>query len=232
MCGRFVQLSPYNIIKEAFDIGAAPVAIDPNYNVAPTQQILAVVRRDNLNRLERLRWGLVPFWATDIAMGARMINARSETVSDKPSFRHAFGRRRCLIPADGYYEWEGEPGHKQPYFITTNTEGPFAFAGLWETWADPKDDQAPVYKSCAIITAKAGGSVRELHDRMPAVLIPELYEKWLNPEKQHPKLLRAMLRDGLVRDMRFYPVAKFVNSVTNNDPSCIEPIGSNGSFNR
>jgi len=227
MCGRFVQISPFNIIKEAFNIVTVPFEAIPNYNVAPTQKILAVIKHDNENKLERFYWGLVPFWAKDISIGSKMINARVETVSEKPSFRNAFKKRRCLIPSDGFYEWKGEPGHKQPYFITTKLDVPFALAGLWETWTNKEGDEESIYKSCTIITTEASEPIREIHNRIPVILMPEFNEKWLNTEVQDPKELGAILQDGLIRDMQFYPVSKYVNSVKNNDPSCIKPIAEN-----
>ena len=196
----------------------------PNYNVAPTQRILAIINQDNENKLEKLHWGLVPFWANDISMGSRMINARAETVSQKPAFRNAFRKRRCVIPADGFYEWKGEKGHKQPYYITVPSGKPFAFAGLWETWADKENDEESVYKSCTIITTAASEPLSSIHHRMPAILDPEFHEKWLNEKIQNPKNLEIILRDGLIYDMIFYPVSKLVNSVKNNDPNCIKPI--------
>ena len=197
----------------------------PNYNVAPTQKILAIINQDNENKLEKLHWGLVPFWANDISMGSRMINARAETVSQKPGFRNAFRKRRCVIPADGFYEWKGEKGHKQPYYITVPSGKPFAFAGLWETWVDKENDEKSVYKSCTIITTAASEPLSSIHHRMPAILDPEFHEKWLNEKIQNPKNLEIILRDGLIYDMIYYPVSKLVNSVKNNDPNCIKPIG-------
>ena len=224
MCGRFVQNSPLQIIQQIFNTGKVLFEVIPNYNVAPTQKILAIINRDNENKLEKLHWGLVPFWANDISMGSRMINARAETVSQKPSFRNAFRKRRCLIPANGFYEWKGEKGHKQPYYITVPSDKPFAFAGLWETWTDKENDEESVYKSCTIITTTASESLSSIHHRMPAVLDPEFHEKWLNEKIQDPKNLEIILRDGLIHDMIYYPVSKLVNSVKNNDPNCIEPI--------
>jgi len=153
-----------------------------------------------------------------------MINARAETVSQKPSFRNAFKKRRCLIPADGFYEWTGEKGKKQPYFVLIHSGEPFAFAGLWESWADKESDEGSVYKSCTIITTAASESICEIHHRMPVILDPKFHEKWLNVEIQDPKELESVLKDGLIHDMKYYPVSTFVNSVKNNDPNCIKPI--------
>jgi putative SOS response-associated peptidase YedK len=222
MCGRFVQNFTFETFQDNFNIQTAEAEIPPNFNVAPTQEILTIIKDDNENKLERFHWGLVPFWAKDVSVGSRMINARAETVASKPSFRNAFKKRRCLIPASGFYEWKGEKGHKQPYYIIIPTDEPFAFAGLWETWTDKDDDS--IYKSCTIITTAASKSIVELHNRMPVILNPEVYEKWLNAEIQKPKELESILKDGSINEMKYHPVSKLVNSVKNNDPNCIKPI--------
>lgn len=224
MCGRFVQNFTLETIKKLFNIGITPTDIASNFNVAPAQEILVILKHDNENRLEKLFWGLVPFWAKDISIGSRMINARAETVSKKASFRNAFKKRRCLIPAGGFYEWKGEKGDKQPYYITLPSGEPFAFAGLWETRKDKESDDESVYKSCTIITTEASDSIRELHNRMPVILKPMVYEKWLDAAIQDPKELEVILKDGVIQDMKYYPVSKLVNSVKNNDPNCIKPI--------
>ncbi|MFO8233153.1 MAG: SOS response-associated peptidase [Longimonas sp.] len=171
MCGRFVEFSNLEQLKGHFPIDKILTEVTPNYNVAPTQEILAIVHQEGLNVLEKLHWGLVPHWAEDISTGYKMINARMETVSSKPGFRDAFRKRRCLIPADGFYEWKGPKGDKQPFFITLPDEKPFAFAGLWETWRD-KDREDELYRSCSIITRDASECLKDIHDRMPAVLSP------------------------------------------------------------
>jgi putative SOS response-associated peptidase YedK len=155
MCGRFVQDFTFETLQQNFNIRAEDRSIVPNFNVAPTQEILTIIKHDNENTLERLHWGLVPFWTKDVSIGSRMINARVETVASKPSFRNAFKKRRCLIPAGGFYEWKGEKGQKQPYYITIPSGEPFAFAGLWESWTDKEGDDDSVYKSCTIITTSA-----------------------------------------------------------------------------
>jgi len=151
-----------------------------------------------------------------------MINARSESIAEKPSFRNAFKKRRCLILADGFYEWKGEKGRKQPMFITLPDRKPFAFAGLWETWN--KDDQDTIHKSCTIITTQASESIRDIHHRMPVILKPPAYESWLDPGNQNVVELGKMLKNEIVTELVSYPVSKQVNSTRNNDPSCIEPI--------
>lgn len=224
MCGRFVQYSPVETVQQIFNIGTVSFEVIPNYNVAPTQKILTIIKHDNENKLEKLNWGLVPFWAKDVTIGSRMINARAETVSQKPSFRNAFRKRRCLIPVDGFYEWKGEKGHKQPYYVSIPSGEPFAFAGLWETWTDKESGEESVYKSCTIITTAASESIRGIHHRMPVILDPTFHEKWLNAEIQDPKESEIILQDGLIHDMKYYPVSTLVNSVKNNDPNCIKPI--------
>jgi putative SOS response-associated peptidase YedK len=151
-----------------------------------------------------------------------MINARAETVAEKPSFKNAFKKRRCLIIADGFYEWKGPKGQKQPMFITLPDKKPFAFAGLWETWG--KKDQETLYKSCTIITTEACEALRHIHHRMPVIFKPEAYESWLNPENQDLNALKNILEQALVTDLASYPVSKLVNSTRNNDSSCIDPI--------
>ena len=227
MCGRFVQYSPLQTIQQMLDVGTVSFEVIPNYNVAPTQKIITVIKHNNENKLEKLHWGLVPFWAKDISIGSRMINARAETVSQKPSFRNAFRKRRCLIPADGFYEWKGEKGNKQPYYVSIPSGEPFSFAGLWETWTDKETGEESVYKSCTIITTAASESIREIHHRMPVILDPKFHEKWLNADIQDPKALQVIINDGIIHNMSFYPVSKTVNSVKNNDPNCIKPVEEN-----
>jgi putative SOS response-associated peptidase YedK len=171
MCGRFVGFRKLEELKQYFPIDQSNCEATANYNVAPTQEILAIARLDGANVLDKYHWGLVPFWAKDTAISYKMINARSETVASKPSFREAFKKRRCLILSDGFYEWKGRKGQKQPVFITTPDASPFAFAGLWEIWHD-KQNQDTTYRSCTIITREAVGAVRELHHRMP------MYRGW------------------------------------------------------
>jgi len=227
MCGRFVQYNLLQVIQQTFNIDAVSFEVIPNYNVAPTQEILAAVRHDNEIKLEKLHWGLVPFWAKDISIGSGMINARAETVASKPSFRNAFKKRRCLIPANGFYEWKGDKGNKQPYYVFIPSGEPFAFAGFWETWTDKESGEESVYKSCAIITTSASGAIREIHHRMPVILDPKFHEKWLNAQVKDPKKLEIILQKGLIHDMKYYPVSKLVNSVKNNDPNCIKPADEN-----
>jgi putative SOS response-associated peptidase YedK len=223
MCGRFVGFRSLHELKKTFPIDKAACNVTENYNVSPSQEVLAIIKYETENWLEKLHWGLVPFWAKDISMGNKLINARAETIASKPSFRNAFKKRRCLIPADGFYEWKGSKGQKQPMFITLPEGKPFAFAGLWETWRQ-KDDPDTVYKSCAIITTVAGESVRKIHHRMPAILKPDMYEPWLDPLNQHVNELKTILQTGIVTELVSHAVSTNVNSVKNNEPSNIIPL--------
>jgi putative SOS response-associated peptidase YedK len=215
MCGRFVQFNTMETLINRFQIDDTESDLISNYNIAPSQEVSVIIRENNKNKLVKCHWGLVPFWAKDKSIGNRMINARIETVSDKPAFRSAFKKRRCLIPANGFYEWKT----KQPYYIYTGE--PFAFAGLWESW----DKEEPVYKSFTIITIESSGPVQEIHNRMPVILKSENHDKWLDFEIQDPKELMTILQEGMIQDMKYYPVSTKVNSAKNNGPSCIEPLG-------
>jgi putative SOS response-associated peptidase YedK len=229
MCGRFVGFRKLEELKHYFPIDQSNCEAMANYNVAPTQEILAIARLDGANVLDKYHWGLVPFWAKDTAISYKMINARSETVASKPSFRDAFKKRRCLILADGFYEWKGRKGQKQPVFITTPDASPFAFAGLWEIWYD-KQNQDTAYRSCTIITRDAVGAVRELHHRMPVIIHPDAYVPWLDPDNRDPNVLGSILQTNSLTDLVFHPVDKQVNSVRNNDPSNIKPVQTEFDF--
>jgi putative SOS response-associated peptidase YedK len=224
MCGRFVQFSSLRTLESHFPIDSIAGDVIDSYNVAPTQEVLAIIHQ-NGRRLEKLRWGLVPSWAKDLTGASRLINARAETVAQKPSFRAAFKRRRCLIMADGFYEWQGQKGRKQPYFIALPSKRPFAFGGLWETWKS-KDASAedPVYKSCTILTTAASESIQDIHHRMPVILQPEAYDDWLDPEIHDADRLAVVLQNDLVRKVHYYPVSKMVNRVQNNSAENIKPI--------
>jgi len=219
MCGRFVSHSSLNLIEKTFNVDSVAAEVSPNYNVAPTQTVPVIVR-NHQTRLDMFHWGLVPFWAKDLKIGYRLINARVETVAQKPSFRNAFKKRRCLIVADGFYEWKGPKGQKQPWYLTLPADEPFAFAGLWERWTgDPQGE----YLSCVIITTAASKSVRDIHDRMPVILSPEAYDTWLDIENDDAAKLNSILKEGHIQDLICYPVSKRVNSVRNNDAECIKP---------
>ncbi|WP_372677225.1 SOS response-associated peptidase [Desulfosarcina sp.] len=223
MCGRFVGFRSVEELIEHFPIHVANVEPTPSYNIAPTQEILAVVRHDAQNHLEKLHWGLVPFWAKDTSNGSRMINARSETVAAKPSFRTAFKWRRCLILADGFYEWKGEKGHKQPMFLTLPDGRPFAFAGLWEAW-DNRGKEPTAYRSCTILTREASVSVMPIHNRMPVILKPEGFEMWLSRGNQDVRSLQDIIQNKAYTELKSVPVSKQVNSAKVNRPGNLRPL--------
>ena len=219
MCGRYTLAAPVNELVEQFDIDEYPSSITTSYNIAPTQEVAAVIAEDEKRKLEMLRWGLVPAWADDPSIGNRMINARSETVAEKPSFRKAFKDRRCLVLSDGFYEWRRTPDGKQPYYIHMKDRSPFAFAGLWESWRDAQE-----IRSCTIITTEANELVGDIHNRMPVILAPEDYSLWLDPDFKEKEALTSLLRPYPNDAMEAYPVSRRVNSPSNNVPDCIERV--------
>jgi len=215
MCGRFTLYSSLSDLKKVFDIDTVTCEIKTSYNIAPGHEIYAIIR-GNDNRLGKLHWGLVPSWAKDLSEAGKLINARIETLNEKPSFKRVLEKRRCIIIADGFYEWK----EKQPWYCTPAGGGPFGLAGLWETWK--RDESA--YHSCTIITTKASEPINEIHDRMPVILKPEIIKEWLNPAICEYKELDMILKHGNVKEIKAYPVSKFVNSPENNDPRCIRPV--------
>jgi putative SOS response-associated peptidase YedK len=218
MCGRYTLTSSGAEILEAFDLFELPADYRPTYNVAPTQNVLAIVSAEGRARAGWLRWGLIPFWAKDAAIGSRMINARAETVHEKPAYRAAFERRRCLIPADGFYEWRKGAGGKVPTWLHLPDRRLIAFAGLWERWTPP-DGGEPVH-STTIITTEANAFVRPVHDRMPVILSGDAAALWLDPGAAQPEL-RAVLQPYQGDDLTAYEVSTLVNSPRNNSPECI-----------
>jgi putative SOS response-associated peptidase YedK len=233
MCGRFVSARKRLELLEEFAATRDAVAADrqPDYNVAPTKRIYTVLEHKDERELRLQRWGLVPSWAKDTSGGARMINARSETVAVKPAFRAAFAKRRCLIPADGYYEWITEEKAKKPFYIYRADGGILAFAGIYELWRNslvPEDHEDAWYWSASIITTQATDEIGRIHDRTPMIIAPENWPDWLNPANNDKALVHALMRpatfsgaDGLAS----HPVSTAVNSVRNNGPSLIEPLG-------
>lgn len=225
MCGRFTLRTSAKKVAKAFDVPEVP-ELFPRFNIAPTQPV-AVVRRaaDRPEReLASLRWGLIPSWSEDAKTGARMINARSETAADLPAFRNAFRRRRCLIVADGFYEWQKLNGKKQPYFIHLKDDQPFAFAGLWESWRIPDKQHI---ESCTILTTEANDLIRFLHDRMPVILRPADYDRWLDPAQEKVEELSPLLQPLPSEEMSAEAVSSLVNNARNEDPKCIEPLPRN-----
>ena len=223
MCGRFTLHSPQDRIAALFELAPAP-ELHPRYNIAPSQPVAAIRIAPGQDRrvLDLLRWGLIPFWAKDPKTGYKMINARAETVASKPAFRDAFRRRRCLIPADGFYEWKAIEGGKQPYYIRLKGGGPFALAGLWEHWDGAGGE---VIESCTIIVTEANELMSTIHDRMPVILAPQDYDLWLDPAVQARETVSGLLRPFPADAMEAYRVGLGVNSPRNDEARLIEPVG-------
>ncbi|MCG8592798.1 MAG: SOS response-associated peptidase [Kiloniellales bacterium] len=222
MCGRYTLTTPLEGLRDVFLFEESP-NLAPRYNIAPTQEVPAVRLgpEDGRRHLVPLRWGLIPSWAKEVSIGSRMINARAESVAEKPAFRTAFRQRRCLIPADGFYEWQARPsGPKQPYYIAQAAGGPFAFAGLWERWTDGESGEA--LESFTIVTTAASRRLEALHHRMPVILAPADHAAWLDPASG-ADALQALLRPAPEAAFVAAPVSTRVNAVRNDDPSLIEP---------
>ncbi len=246
MCGRYTLKTPNPRLQELFGLDDLPHLV-PRFNIAPTQSVLTVRLAESAQSLREavmMRWGLVPFWAKDLAIGNTMINARAETVAEKPAFRQAFVKRRCLIPADGFFEWQKlATGKKQPWWIRMADEEPFAMAGLWECWspktespqadaedARSSDEESPeskVVQSCTILTIGANEDMQSLHDRMPVILPIEAWAAWLSPaanKEQLRTLLKPLENGRLIRS----PVSTIVNRPIIDSPECIAPINVPG----
>ena len=221
MCGRFTQTAKPKAIEEEFKAPVPPdVLLKPRYNIAPTQIIPAVLESAGERIVSELRWGLIPAWAKDAAIGSRLINARSETLSEKPSFKNAFRRRRCLIPASGFYEWQRvEKGAKQPFYFRLKDKDVFGFAGLWEEWLDKETGEA--VETCTIITTEANKVLEPVHDRMPVILQPKDYEQWLDEKESNTDALRQLLAPFPAAEMTSHAVSRAVNSPTSDSPELI-----------
>jgi len=229
MCGRFTQQRASAELAALF--GAEDLAGSPGgrFNLAPQQLGLVVVERPDRRAVTAYRWGLVPAWAKDAKIGSRLINARAETVASTPAFRASFAKRRCLVPADGFYEWDRVNDRiRQPNLVRRGDGLPMAFAGLWSTWRDPADPEADPLRTFAIVTTSANATLAPIHDRMPVILPPEAWVAWLNPEPPAPGELLALLRpapdDLLVR----FPVSRRVNNTRNEGPDLVVPLGPLG----
>lgn len=223
MCGRFRLGKGREAIKKFFG-AQTDVEWEPRYNVAPGQNI-ATVRQDAsapVRHLSLMRWGLIPFWAKEAAIGYKMINARGETASEKPAFREALKSRRCLIPADGFYEWKKLEKTKQPYCFTVGSEGLFAMAGIWDRWKSP---DGSIIETCSILTTSANDLVRDVHDRMPVILPLESYDLWLDPGFTNREGIVELLKPFAASEMKKHPVSTRVNSVKNDDPECAAAAG-------
>jgi putative SOS response-associated peptidase YedK len=235
MCGRFAFSVPLAVFADAFDqfdfseLHVADVGYGVGrFNIAPTQSV-PVVPNDGSYRVRLIRWGLIPHWAKDPAIGTKLINARAESVAEKPSFRDAFRKRRCLMLADGFYEWRTNPGNriKTPIHIKLKSGRPFAFAGLWETWKpkikDPDASSEPVH-TCTMITTGANALMAQFHHRMPVILNPDQFDLWLSPEPMGPESLLPLMRPYAPEAMVAYPVSTAVNNARHDSPDCIVQV--------
>ena len=223
MCGRFVSASPPDEIAKYFDAAAPEQALGENYNVAPTNDVYAVYETGGVRRMDPFHWGLVPHWAKDPSVGNRMINARAETLESKNAFKPALRKRRCIVPADGFYEWKKIPGQKrkQPMFIQRNDGEPMAFAGLWSIW---RDSEGGELHSCTIITTSANEDVADVHDRMPVILGRESWGTWLDERNDDLDTLGKLLVPAPPRLIRLHPVSTDVNNVRNKGPHLIDEV--------
>jgi len=222
MCGRFTLFEADKVLSREFGVSGIP-PLSPRYNIAPSQPV-AVVRTasaGNRRELALLRWGLIPSWSKDPAIGNRLINARAETVREKPSFRNAFRRHRCLIPANGFYEWQRQERGKQPYFVRMNDGRLFAFAGLWDRWESPDKG---VIETCTILTTASNAVLSSIHDRMPVILPPGEYDRWLDPALLDTDSLATLLVPFPAENMLAFPVSPRVNTPTVDDKECMAPL--------
>jgi putative SOS response-associated peptidase YedK len=222
MCGRFALLTHADALIERFEIEEVIKRPEPRYNIAPSQNVTVVVQREK-RQLTQMRWGLVPFWAEDVSIGNRMINSRVETVAEKPAFKNAFKKRRCLILADGFYEWQKVGKVKVPTHVRLKSRKPFAFAGLYEYW---KTKSGKTLESCTIITTTPNDILKTIHHRMPVILSPGDEKTWLSPKNQDREQLLSLLKPYTAEPMEAYEVSDFVNSPTNQGPLCTKPVNT------
>jgi putative SOS response-associated peptidase YedK len=222
MCGRYSLTTPGEFVAEVFDLEEVP-ELAPRYNIAPSQEV-AVVRAsgpEGRRQLDLLRWGLIPFWAEDKALGNRMINARAETLADRPAFRWSFRKRRCLLVADGFFEWKRINGRKQPHYIRLRDRRPFGLAGLWDRWPDP---DGPAIESCTVVTTQPNELLAGIHDRMPVIVAPDSFGRWLDPAVRDPKLLQNLLQPYPAGELEAYAVSMAVNDPGTDGPQCVAAL--------
>ena len=223
MCGRFVQAESARYYAEHFRVDTIKIeALPPSYNVAPTDEVYAVAEHHDERLLGTFKWGLLPWWAKDRKMAARNINARMETVAERPAFRDSFRERRCLIPADGFYEWQPRPKGKLPHYIYAASRKPLALAGLWSSWKNPEDGER--VRTCTILTGSPDDVVRPIHDRMPVALMADSWDRWLDPANQDPDGLMRLLGEAVRPTLAEHPVSTLVNKVANNVPDLVVPL--------
>ena len=222
MCGRFSQTATPDVIADQFEVNEPPL-FKPRYNIAPSQQVATIRLNPEAAKREcvMLRWGLIPSWAKDSKIGNQCINAKAETVAEKPSFRSAFNKRRCLVIADGFYEWQLQGKQKQPMWIGLKSKRPFAFAGLWEHWTPAEGE--PI-ESCTIITTEPNKLMQNIHNRMPVILTPHDYDLWLDPTMQQVETVKPLLRPFTSEELVAYPVSTLVNNPRHDAPQCLEPV--------
>ncbi|MFB4321620.1 SOS response-associated peptidase [Priestia sp. BR_2] len=225
MCGRFTLISDLSEIVDTFDVSSVEYEYKPRYNIAPSQTIAVINGSSGKRVLEGYRWGLIPFWAKDIKIGYKMINARAETLQSKPAFRHLITTKRIIIPSDGFYEWKREgKDKKQPYRFQIKSKGVYGFAGLYDEWKDP---DGVILRSCTIITTKPNDLVADVHDRMPVILDHSAADTWLDPDIQDKDLILGLLRTYPGDSMRSYPVSALVGNVKNTGSELIDEIPLN-----
>jgi putative SOS response-associated peptidase YedK len=220
MCGRFTLRQPAERIAREFQLEEVS-DIGARYNIAPTQKILAIRQSPDGREAGMFKWGLIPSWAKDASIGAKLINARSETVAEKPSFREAFKRRRCIIPADGFYEWQRTGSKKQPFYFHLTDDGLFGFAGLWDKWRTPNGESL---ETCSILTTDANEVLRHMHDRMPVILHSDDYDLWLDEDVRKQDLRGELLRPYPAAEMNVYPVSTAINSPQHQGEELVQPI--------
>lgn len=221
MCGRFaLSLSGGDGDGEAEFGVALPAGFRPRYNIAPTQEVFVVIADDAGRRVETMRWGLIPAWADDPSIGNRLINARAESIFQKPSFKRAAQHRRCLVPADGFYEWQRQGGRKVPHFVRLRSGRPFGFAGIWDAWRSPEGESV---LSCTIVTTEANDLLKPIHDRMPVIVPKDDEATWLDPKSRDRAQLASILQPYPSAEMEAYPVSTLVNAPANDVPECLRP---------
>ncbi|MCS7259203.1 MAG: SOS response-associated peptidase [Anaerolineae bacterium] len=224
MCGRFVLYSSLDEIVRAFNVQLVRAQWHPRYNIAPMQPVLVVRYEQDVTVLDEMRWGLIPYWVQDFSLREGIINARAETLHRKPSFKRPFASQRCLVVADGFYEWRKSDHKRIPFFFRLSKRRPFGFAGIYDIWHSPKGD---VFTTCAIVTTNANALIRPLHDRMPVILSKDAETLWLNPRTPLIQLM-DLLRTTLAEDMEGYEVSSKVNSSAYDAPECILPLSRTG----
>jgi len=223
MCGRFAQPEPTEKIVKAFNINQVKMKAKPSYNIAPSQKISVVIYDHNkeIRKLGNMQWGLIPFWADDKSIANKMINARSETVEKKPAFKGSFKRKRCLIVALGFYEWQKKDDKKYPFFIYLKERKLFGFAGIYDTW---KSDQDEKINSCSILTTTANKSIKNIHNRMPVIIEQDSEERWLDNSSYNEEQLKELLQPYDSSKISYHRVSKVVNSPQNNSPKCVKKV--------